>query len=349
MQLQAIPEAFYEPFQRRKHDQAFDAGFPLTDGDVPAREKVVVLLCYQPNGIAESTLECARRFLSAGYAPLVVSNVALPQSDIDLLEPVSWKILTRPNFGYDFGGYRDALKLLFQLEIDLHRVVILNDSVWYPVRDNDTLIEQLESSRANITGSILRRDDRSIFLESYLFSFDGPTFHDPVFRRWWTDELRITSNKYKVIRRGERGFSHAMLAQGRTLSGLYDKALFLHLLSQQSDEFLDKTVLYATHNKERFEKMRAEVMALPASSSKRQKLLEYVRTSLNAGQIYSAFPYAVIKLFDYPMLKKSVDRVSLRSRAAVLRAIDAGDLPMPKDLVLNEIRARVLEISEDEL
>ena len=338
-QLRAIPEALYEPVLQRAHDRAFANGLPTTDGALPLTDKVALLLVFAPKGLAESVLLTCAHLRARGYAPLVVSNAPLTEADRDRLRPLVWRIVERPNFGYDFGGYRDGLRMLWHWGVAPQRLLILNDSIWFPLDPDEDLIARLESANADIAGTILREKGDIRFLESYCYLIGGAAFASPAFRRYW-DGLRLTGNKYKVIRRCERGHSMAMAAAGLSIVPAYPRQGFLDRLAAQDDAFLRRMLTHAAYTEARDTAERDALLSRPDSAGWRSAALAHVARVLDRGQFYSQFPYAAIRLLGYPILKKSADRVSLHWRRAYLGAVDAGDLPPPCAPVLAEIRAR---------
>ncbi len=339
-QLSAIPEALIEPGQRRRHDAAFERGFAWSEGDAPQSAKIALLLIYQPSGVAQSTRATCAHLVRRGYAPFIVSNAPLTPADHTLLNPVAWRIMERPNFGYDFGGYRDGIRQLDRWSITPERLLILNDSIWFPLRPGATLIDALERSEADLTGTILRERGQTCFLESYCYMIPGKTVSDMAFRAYW-DGLKLTSNKYKVIRRGERGFSRAMIDAGLSLRGLFPYDGFLARLAEQDDSFLQKTLTYAAHSYAENAATTRALLADPTAPGWRDRALAHIAATLPREQPYSTYPFAMVRLYDYPILKKSNDRVARLWRAAYLRAIKARDLPAPNEPVLSELRCQV--------
>lgn len=339
-QLSALPERLFEPAARRRHDAAFEAGFPVHQGAVAQRGKIALVLIYQPNGVAESLVLMCAHLVAKGYAPLVVSNAPLTIRDHERLLPHAWRLLLRPNFGYDFGGYRDGIRQLARWNITPDRLLVLNDSIWFPLTRDETLISALESSPADLSGTILRQRGEERFLESYCYMIPGKTVSNKAFQSYW-NELQITSNKYKVIRRGERGFSRAMRAAGLTLAPVYPYDAFFETLDKQDDHFLRKTLTYAAHAHDEYETVRQRLLAEPAAPDWRARALAHIRATIPREQPYSAYPFAMVRLFSYPLVKTSNDHVAMLWRDAYLRAIDAGDLPPPIEPIHTELRCKM--------
>jgi hypothetical protein len=306
---------------------------------VPQSGKLAIVLLFQPDGILASPLTTLRHLQAHGYAPFAVSNTPISDADKARLHPHVWRLLERPNFGYDMGGYRDGILQLLAWDIAPQHLLILNDSIWFPTLDDSALIPALEQSRADLSGTLLRRRKKIQFLESYLYHVPQHLFQADAFQDFWRG-LRITSNKYKVIRRGERGFSLAMQAAGYSVHGLYSKPDFLAGIADMDRDALEKTVRHAAHVYPEYEAERQELLASFEDPAWADRARAHVRNALTRENIYSAFPYAMVRLNAYPILKKSNDQLAMLWRRAYLSSVQSGDIPAPPDPVLQELQAK---------
>lgn len=336
-QLRAVPEAFWEPVAQRLHDRRVAAGLPETCGEQALQTKVALVLVYQPTGLAESLLRLCRHLGDNGYAILAVSNAALTSADRDRLAALVWRIIERPNFGYDFGGYRDGLHYLTRSGVRPQRLVVVNDSIWFPLFEGDTTLARMEGSGLDITGTILRERGTERFLESYLYSIGPQALAHPAFAEFW-QQYRLTSNKYKVIRRGERGFGRAMLAAGLTVGGLYAPADFLLGIGQADDATLRQVLAY-TASADPDLVRDAAALARQSDVEWTGRARSFIRDALGRGQFYSTFPVGAMRFMAYPVMKKSQEPVSVRWRSAYLAAVENAVLPTPPQPLLDEIRA----------
>lgn len=337
-QLRAIPEAVWEPFARARHDRLVRAGLPRTDGKQTLAPKVAVVLLFQPRGVAESSYLMCRHLAANGYAILAVSNAPLSAKDKARLADHVWRVLERPNFGYDFGGYRDAIWSLRNWGVRPERLVILNDSIWYPLREDDDTLARMEASGFDVAGTVLRERGNIRFLESYFFSIRGAMLDHSAFRRFW-DELRLTSNKYKVIRRGERGFGVAMQAAGVAFGALYPRADFDARIADADEPALRLTLRYMAAV-DPLVQARGAALAEAAGDGPEwpSEARDFIGRVLEKAQFYSSFPVAAMGLLGYPVMKKSRDPVSALWRAAWLSAVSDKVLAAPPGPILAEAR-----------
>ena len=132
-QLQGWFGELVEPAQRKKHD-AWLAQFSPDLCLQPQTRRIAVFLLYQPAGITDSTLASCRFLSECGFSVLAVSNAPVSTLDRQRLAPLLWRFMERPNFGYDFGGYRDAIHWLWRQHIEFDQLLLVNDSIWFPVQ-----------------------------------------------------------------------------------------------------------------------------------------------------------------------------------------------------------------------
>ena len=338
-QVQGLFDKVTDPVRQRSLDRKVAAGLPCLTGVLPASNKIALMLVYQPSGISASTLATCSWLSSEGYAPFVVSNAPINPDDRSHLSKVVWRAVERPNFGYDFGGYRDGIICLKQWEIFPDELLILNDSVWLPTLPETDILDKLSSHPSDVTGAILRTRGDIQFLESYLYRLNRKALAHPCFSEFW-EQLRLTSNKYHVIRRGERGFSVAMRAAGLNVAGIYQASDFLKEIEEQSDTFLQLMLKYAAYIDAHLEAERNHLLETHGPDW-REEVIAHVKRTLQKRLGYSTFPYATVHLTGYPLLKKSNEPISRAWREAHLAAVKAGDLPQPSEVIFAEILSRV--------
>jgi hypothetical protein len=325
-QLRAAAELFYEPFLRWRHDRERARHLKVTPGNLPASGKVAVYLIFQPRGLAESSLMTCQHLASGGYAPLVVSNAALSESDRSRLQAVSWKVVERPNFGYDFGGYRDGVWLLQQWSVQPESLILMNDSIWFPALEGDQTIATMEAMPSDFKGvltlgtgegAVLRRG-REPFLGSFFLMFSAKALASNAFAEFW-QRYRNTSNKYKTIRRGERRLSYVMRDAGFEGASLFDRTQFdqwirnldVAGLRHLVDELVTLDPAIAST-------LQALAKAhdpadTAASAAYRASMLEAISAATNKSNIFSSAPVSMLRDFELPFVKKARDPWNLRA------------------------------------
>lgn len=344
-QLQAIPERLIGPSRQRRLDSQFPKGFRVVNGAAELGSKVAIFLVYQPRGMSASAVATCRHLSARGYSVVLVANSPVSLADEQALGRWVWRFVERPNFGYDFGGYRDGIRLLWHWAVSPDSLIILNDSVWFPLDRNETMLASMEASSAGFLGALRHVDlpetdteHAGIFL-SYFFLIKRAVLTSDVFVNYWNSYVS-TSNKYLTVRRGERGFSRTLFAAGVPSEGLYSKDRFMTAVEQQPAAFLRQTLVYGAYTDPALEQARdALLQTFTTSESWRSQAIDHIRTVVNKRNFHSSFCFASIRLLGIPLLKKNKGELQVRMRRQYLRAVSAGDLPAPEPAVLAEIEA----------
>lgn len=353
--LQAAVGRIYEPFVQRRHDRDRELLLQVHDGALPVGVKVALFLIYQPRGVSPSVWLTCDHLAAKGYVPLVISNGPLAADDLLSLVSRAWKVIIRPNYGYDFGGYRDGILWLRDRGVRPDRLIVLNDSVWFPVWPDDTFVDRMEASTCDVVGAVIHEQQkrrtlsktRPAFLESYFYLLNRPALDGDAFRRFW-DEYRVSSIKFNAVYRGERSFSGFLEQAGHSVQGLIDAEAAIAAIRLQDDGFLVRTLDYAAYTDPEFEAERDELLqGTLQRAGWRDEALKHIEKVLRRRSSYASFPYASFHLLGVPFVKKSrlmffgqsFGTVQIKMRTQLLRAIDAGDIPSPFPAVLAEMRA----------
>ncbi len=353
--LHAAVVKLYEPFVQRRYDRNRDSLLQVHTGVVALGSKVALLLIYQPRGVSSSVRLTCDHLLAKGYSTLVISNGPLSADSLMPLIARAWQVVIRPNYGYDFGGYRDGILWLRDRGISPDRLVLLNDSIWFPVWPDETFLARMEASDCDVVGAVIhgrqkRRKlskDRPAFLESYFYLINRPALDGDAFRRFW-DDYQVSSIKFNAVYRGERSFSGFLEEAGHSVQGLVDAEAAFASIRLQDNDFLRKTLNYGAYTDPDFDAERDLLLAADHKRAGwRDEALGHVQKVLRRRSSYASFPFASFHLLGVPFVKKSrlmffgksFGTVQIKMRTQLLRAIDAGDIPQPFPEVLAEIRA----------
>lgn len=212
----------------------------VCEGEQFRCNKIAIYLIFPSKGLLESHLKSIDYIVTKGYSPLVVSNLPLQEHEREILLKCSWKLIERSNFGYDFGGYRDAILVLSEELSTISRLVILNDSVWFPVSDKSDWIEDAEKLdadfvgaasnyaiskevRKNLSGFRWEYSEKNLGFHycSFALSIGHNVLSSKGFLKYWKS-FRLTNNKKVTIRRGEIGLSQWIIKNGFTHGSTLD-------------------------------------------------------------------------------------------------------------------------------
>ncbi len=225
-QVREIPEDLINYFfATRRYDRTRLDKIRMFDGKLPKSDRIAIFLIFPKTGLLQSHLHTLEYFRSKGYATLVVSNLPLSESDRKRLAENCWQIMERPNFGYDFGGYRDGvLHLSEDLQV-LERLVFINDSVWFPLPGSRDWLDDVEALDVDFAGAASNfgtprpqlekfrstnwsysTKHRNFHICSFAICVNSIVLQHFGFLKFWR-ELRLTDDKQRTVRRGEIGFT----------------------------------------------------------------------------------------------------------------------------------------------
>ncbi len=345
--ISAIPLLIYEPVFQIFYDKDFDNRIRIHQGNRCLSKHVAIFLIYQPNGLAESVYLTIDHLAKSGFAPVVVSNCPLMRADIEKLRLTSSLVVERKNFGYDFGGYRDAVWLLRKYQVQFEAMLFLNDSVWFPVFDKSNMLEEMVTSDSDYLGTQVFGETNSNgsfngFFGSYCFLIKKPLIENEVFNFFW-DTYRLSSSKEIVLRRGERQFSREMLKASDKSIAIFSNERFAHIINEMdlieteqaledlialdSKIFSKKIDLIKTNERDELWAFDAKKLIISQSKSK-----NFIGSS----------PLVSLNRLGFPMIKKNKEVLYTRARKSIVEAIDSGRIQGINQIVESELRDRVL-------
>jgi hypothetical protein len=334
-----------ERMAQARRDCRNGADLRLTDGVIALGPRLALFVIWQPGGVAGSTLMTCRHLAACGFVPIVISNAALSEADQAALVALSGLVIERPNIGHDFGAWRDAILFLIRASaLPTERLVLINDSIWFPLRDDDRLLRDIDDAaqKHGFTGAAwMERPGRAhrAHFQSYLLMFGPKALDNEVFRRFWVRYL-ASSRRDSVLRRGEKGISKAMIAAG--LAGpptISPQRLLAHAEAAPTDELI-RILDYAALTDPGRRAIRNSLLAAPDEAGFRPAALQLISQGLMSGYFAEANPYLVARAFGMHFLKKRREATSTEGRLQFLRAVANGHLPAPDPSVLAEIMAR---------
>ncbi|MDO6591646.1 MULTISPECIES: rhamnan synthesis F family protein [Rhodobacterales] len=300
---------------------------------------------------------------SRGYNVVMVANGGLQDSARKNAVANVWRLLERPNFGYDFGGFRDAIHFLQQQKISPKNLVLMNDSVWFPMWSGSKVIERLEDSDLDVTGLLFHVPTRNEYpdtkyrvnhvrmraehIESYVTMVPVSTYKHPAFQRFW-DSYEQTDSKLLTIKRGEVGFSRAMDEAGLTVGALSRRKSFLHEVCKRSDQFIEQTLRYAAYSDQFFADECSALLASPRDETWRDRALAHIGCVIKTRRFNASFCWATEQIFQTSFVKKNTDRLFQVGRIRFLEAVENGDIQCDNLEALEELK-RIAEADREHL
>ncbi|TAG21080.1 MAG: hypothetical protein EAZ40_09230 [Rhodobacterales bacterium] len=334
--------------RQRHHDRNLHRLLRETPGARPLTARVAVFVLFQPKGIAGSTFLTLDHLAQEGWSTLVISNAPLSEADRTRLAAASGHVIERPNTGYDFGAYREGWRWLHRHGHALDRLILMNDSTWFPLRMDDTSLKRMEALNADLAGHIYKtaefEDMRLDHIESHLLLLSGKAIEHPALRAFWSDYL-MTNSRMDTIFKGELSLTHTAQDAGLGVKGLLDRDQLLGLLTALSDDQLKAVLADLPLHTETGQGHRATWLESATSAGPwRTEFLAWVREELTSSRDYllsAAFIEPASQLGGLGFLKKSSDPRFQMARLAFIKAVDSGRLTSPDPAILSEIRQAI--------
>ena len=345
VQAQSIPAAIYEPFLQKNYDKNFLKNVTLHRGDLKNRKRIAIFLIFQIRSVEKSILITLAHLTDSGYSPVIVSNTSLSNVDKLRLAKHSILIIERPNFGYDFGGYRDAIKIISENNFLYDELLFVNDSVWFPLIKDSDMLEQMHITSASyvgthVLGNIHLSKKKRGFFPSYCFLIKSPLCKSKAFINYWS-EYRLSSNKELTKRRGERHLSHVMLDNSGASTALLTKERYNKIVNDLSREELEYAVQDFVPEKKRDEEKKRSLLTKKFSPHWEEDAKFMLIHGTNSWTYTWASPVLSLTKLKFPMIKKKKDRLFEASRSNIVKAYEEGRLPNLDLTIFSEISKAV--------
>jgi len=293
---------------------------------------LAIVLSYSTRGISPSVYRTVRRLNRLSLHVLVVCNGGAKQIEIDKLKTLEASYLLRPNWGYDFGGYRDALRLLDNLQVKPDELILMNDSIEYPVLSGDDLIHSMRASGCDFVGAIHAKPHRvkAATEVGVIFSFflwaSARTIQSDTWRIFWHSYV-MTGSKYATVRRGERALSQTMLTSRLVCKGIYTRDKFMEKAKQLDADELRIAIEYGVFvDDEAFLKKAAELLET-VSEDWPVLALDFITMVVAKRNFLYSFPYITHRHLKVPFLKRGSSAAQLAAYKTFYRMEEQGLIP----------------------
>jgi len=324
----------------RWHDLTRTRRLRPVPGSQPLHRKVAIYAIYPTSGVLPSHLVALRHLLAQGYAALVVANLPLSEQDLARLLPLCWQVAQRRNFGFDIGGYRAALLWLGERLARLDRLVLTNDSIWFPVGQGrdwlavaDGLCEPgAGAAEPDLIGAVsnggmagsghagswqIETAAADFHYCSFALSFGPAILRDPDFLTFWR-RMRLTDRKVQIVERGEVAISRWAIGRGHRHKSCWDlQGLAERLAGQDLDRLVLLIDALIIPEDRALRERRAAFRASAAVQDKTAVVNFLLEVIALTGPAY-ALPAWTVDEDGFGFLKKSPLRLDQQGRACTL-------------------------------
>jgi lipopolysaccharide biosynthesis protein len=306
----------------------------LSQGKLPFGKKIAIFLILPNKGLTSSHKKTINHLIKKGFTPLIVSNVQLSGEDKNTLIEISNFLIQRPNFGYDFGGYRDGILHIQKKLHSLESLVLINDSCWFPVNkdQNRDWLDFVNNSNLDFIGASshfgfkkpsFKKALNKLSELDYNFTSTSKNFHyasfalaisnkilkDPSFLKYWKT-LKLSGKKNIVVRRGEIGLTQWVLnKQSYTHGSLLDLSSFPEILEKCSVDELSNIVRNLIVENNKLLKLKNFYISNLDLLSKLE-LINLIMFNISRYNIAYSMADYIINNLDFPFFKKIIFKLN---------------------------------------
>ena len=340
-------ETLAEPFRHLTFLPLYDLRkkrlMQVADGTLPPGPEIGIYLIFPDKGVLPSHMTMIHAMVRQGISPVVVSNCPLSPEDRATLASTAFRVIERPNIGYDFGGYRDGILSIADLLPGLKRLWVLNDSAWL-IDATGSWFATARGLDRDFAGSVSNFGIRKVDMQDHTrirwaFNTANRRFHyvsnawcigtrilsDPAFLKFWK-RLQIRDSKQLTVRRGEVGFSQWVIRHGYTHGATHEIAGLDDALAHLSDSALDAVARHLLVIDPACESVKTDVLSLdPGTREGRAARITLCLTATARFGYLIAMPYYLLHHAQLPFFKKSVLAASADTVALALAIMN--DLP----------------------
>lgn len=328
--------------RRMHYDATSHSSMHVTDGFGEKHEDMAVILIYQPNHILKSLLFQLDFLNSKKIGILLVCNHELKAEYREELRGLCWKIIERPNIGYDFGGYRDGILFLLSEPQPPRNLFVLNDSIWFPLSRDCDVLERARDSDADVYGIFYNdksKRNSHHHLQSYFYRFNHTVVSSKKFRALW-ENMPLINKKQDVILKLEKKTTSKLKKRGFTIDYTHSSKSIEEAITRLGDQELNEICeFYRSYTK--YLNVNYNSIFKNIDSSEPSDLRKNILDSRFIYYFIDSHPLIFIRELSSPFIKKSRDLNYVIQRKEI---IDGGYL----DRVEPVIRREILQWDDDD-
>jgi lipopolysaccharide biosynthesis protein len=142
----------------------------------------------------------------------------------EVLKLVS-QIIIRENKGHDFGSWKIGLDMLKNNFNNIQSILLMNDSLYGPLFEMDSVLNRTLASNADIT-SMTSSIEYGPHAQSYYISYNNKIINSSIFKNFWEScefkNANSIKNKKMIVSEYEIGFYTSLRSGGFSHNTLFD-------------------------------------------------------------------------------------------------------------------------------
>lgn len=332
--------------RQARHDRNAPRLLRETAGARPILPRIAVFVLFQPQGLAASTFLTLDHLAQEGWSVVAISNAPLSQADRAQVAARCAHVIERPNTGYDFGAYREGWRWLDRQGHRPDRLILMNDSTWFPLRMDDDSLRRMEALQVDFAGHIYKNchleTRRYDHVEAHLLMLGPRALASPAIHAFWSGYL-MSNTREATIWRGEIPLSQAAIEAGLSVGSILDRDRLVALLRGLSDQNLLDCLRDLALDDPADETRRKGWLAAAASGrSWREDMLSWTEAELStsiSSLLSATFIIPAMRIGGIGFLKKSADPRFRLAQRAVRESAASGRIAPIDPRIAAEIRA----------
>ena len=300
-------------------------------------EQIALFVVYAPK-YPEMYRQYFKLLDKIGFKVITVINGSASEEFMDFFSKHSLCVLTRENFGRDFGAYKEFIQYLANKNIQPKRLLVCNDSVFANMLPEDNRFSDFIHSTADrdLVGVAEYMGRPNYHIQSYFLIFSNKVLNGKNFINFWSDFL-ITDDRRLNIHNGEVALTQAILKDHISPTIFLSTDKLLESISLNDTSSLDiledlkhnqhvlpgkVAKLYAL--KDKYNALKIEQLELNdqktvtaaaqeiiSITEQAKQDIEYdfkseLATLINYLGIITTATFGIVRLFGFPFLKRDV-------------------------------------------
>jgi hypothetical protein len=177
-------------------------------------QRIVIFCHFDRSGtVRDHILHYVRSLSAAGFSVAFVTNSGQLRPDaLEEVKSLCAAVLIRRNVGYDFGAWRDAIEQLGLPRPNTEILLLVNDSVYGPLRGIEDTLARIDFSLADIWGLTESWQTR-YHLQSFFLAVAPRVMSSLAWRQFWLNVRPVPSKRWVIVQY-EVGFTQVLLRAG---------------------------------------------------------------------------------------------------------------------------------------
>jgi len=186
----------------------------------PGAVRIALYVHYSANGRISDMVRNQLAFLGQSGFSIVFISMAdrIPEADWQAVRQVAALVVQRPNFGRDFGAWRDLVPEVRRRWAVPQELLLANDSVLGPIYPLAPVIDAMQAGGDGLFG-LTESLQGGAHLQSYMLLARGLPAVEDLMR--FLQTLRVSHSKWLLVRMGEVRLSRWMRRRGHHVAALF--------------------------------------------------------------------------------------------------------------------------------